>query len=291
MTTRVFIDGKVVEERDAVVSVFDRGFLYGDGVYEVTRTLGGKPVDLGRHLDRLERSAAAIWLAMPPREQIEAAVARTLSEAGNPESYIRVILTRGGGDIGLDLALAEGPRLIVIVKTLTLPAPSLYERGAEVAIVSVQRNPRTTVDPAVKSGNYLNNILALAEGKRAGAYESIMCNVSGHLVEGSTSNFFVVHKRAVRTPALEGGLLEGITRGRVIELAGEAGLRVDETILAPDDLRGADEAFLTSSIRGVLPITRVDGRPVADGAVGPVTRDLMRRYTERLPAWADSPRR
>ncbi len=278
MSTRVLIDDGIFDETTASISVFDRGFLYGDSVYEVTRTAAGRPVDLERHLVRLERSAAAILLPTPPRPQVIAAVDRTLAAAGNADSYIRIIVTRGSGEIGLDPALAVAPRLIVIVRPLHLPPPELYRDGCAVALVGVRRNLRRAVDPAVKSGNYLNNILALAEAKRGGAHEAIMCNAEGHVVEGSTSNVFVVKGGVVRTPVLEDGLLDGITRGRVIELCAAAGFPVEETHLLPGDLGGADEAFLTSSIRGVLPITRVDGAPVGSGRPGPVTRELMRRY-------------
>lgn len=278
MSVRVYIDGELHDEKTAKISVFDRGFLYGDSVYEVARTAGGHPVDLDRHLERLERSAAAILLPIHPRDTIAGAVAETLAAAGNPESYIRIIVTRGAGEISLDPALADRPRLLVIVRELKLPDPALYRDGASVAIVGVRRNLRRAVDPAVKSGNYLNNILALAEAKRAGAYESIMCNAEGRVVEGSTSNIFAVKDGEIRTPALEDGLLDGITRRRVFELAADEGIRIVEAHLSPDDLRGADEVFLTSSIRGVVPVTRVDGRPVGSGVPGPVTRRLMARY-------------
>jgi branched-chain amino acid aminotransferase len=283
MTTRVLIDGTIFDERDAVVSVFDRGFLYGDSVYEVARTSGGRPVDLGRHLDRLARSAAAIGLELPA--DIDAAVRRTLEAAGNPESYIRVVVTRGGGDIGLDPALADRPRLVVIVKTLVLPAPALYASGCDVALVAVRRNPRRALDPAVKSGNYLNNIMALAEARRGRAYESIMLNPDGRLVEGSTSNVFLARDRRLLTPAFEDGLLDGITRRRVLELAAAAGIDAGEAHLDADDLRRAPEAFITSSVRGVVPIARVDDEPLA-AAPGPMTAELMRRYDEFLAAVA-----
>lgn len=282
MSTRVCIDGEMFDETTARVPVFDRGFLYGDSVYEVTRTTGGRPVDLTRHLDRLDRSAAMIGLVTPPRAAIEDAIRATLAAAANPDSYLRVIVTRGGGDIGLDPALADRPRLVVIVRPLVLPAAALYERGCDVAIVAVRRNPRRALDPAVKSGNYLNNILALAEAKRsAHAHESIMLNPDGRLVEGSTSNVFVARGGRVVTPAFEDGLLDGITRRRVLELAAAAGIDAAEAHLGEADLREADEAFLSSSVRGVLPIARVDGKALP-AAPGPLTAELMRRYQQFL---------
>jgi branched-chain amino acid aminotransferase len=272
--TRVFLDGDISDE-NARISVFDRGFLYGDSVYEVTRTIGGRPVDLPRHLERFERSATAILLPLPTADEITDAVTATLAAAGNPDSYIRIVATRGGGKIGLDPALSDGTTLMVIVKPLELPPAEVYERGGSIALVSVRRNERRAVDPAVKSGNYLNNILAIAEARRRlpTVDEAIMCNVSGQVTEGSTSNVFVVKGGAIKTPFLEDGILDGITRRRVRELA-----PVIETHLYPGDLRDADEIFLTSSIRGVLPVSSLDGASVGSGAPGPVTRDLMEKY-------------
>ena len=282
MGIRVFIDGVIHDQRTALVPVFDRGFLYGDSVYEVTRTAGGRPVDLERHIERLERSSAAILLPLVSRDRVHRAVRETLIAGENRESYIRIIVTRGAGEIGLDPALADEPRLIVIVRPLRLPDPKLYADGAEVALVAVQRNLPGAVDPAVKSGNYLNNIMALAEAKRAGAYESIMCNAEGRVVEGSSSNIFLVKDGKIRTPAVADGLLDGITRRRVVELAHSLGRGVEDAHILPDDLRGADEAFLTSSVRGVMPVVRISGQPIASGTPGPLTRDLMDLYSRFL---------
>ncbi|MBI4511430.1 MAG: aminotransferase class IV [Deltaproteobacteria bacterium] len=282
MPIRIYVDGGLFDEKTAVIPVFDRGFLYGDSVYEVTRTVGGKPVDLEPHLSRLERSAEAIMLPIMPRPVIMNALAETLSAAGNPDSYIRVIVTRGAGELGLDPDLADKPRLIIVVKPLKLPPGDLYRDGASIAIVGVRRNLRRAVDPAVKSGNYLNNIMAFAEAKRAGAYESIMCNAEGLVVEGSTSNIFAVKDRVIRTPALEDGLLDGITRRRVLQIACDAGYALEQVHMRPDDLRLADELFLTSSVRGVMPVVRVDGMPVKDARPGTVTRELMALYDQFL---------
>jgi branched-chain amino acid aminotransferase len=282
VSIRVYIDGVLSDETTAVISVFDRGFLYGDSVYEVTRTVGGRPLDLDRHLDRLDRSSAQIGIPILPRDKLHEAVAATLRASGNPDSYIRVIVTRGAGEINLDPAAADHPRLIVLVKDLRLPSDDDYERGVDVALVGVVRNARRAVDPAVKSGNYLNNILALAEAKRQGAYEAFMLNAEGRLVEGGTSNVFVVKDRTLRTPAFEDGLLDGITRGRIFELAAAAGIPFGEAHLTGDDLRRADEAFLSSSIRGVLPVVSESRRPIGDGRPGPVTRKIMELYARHL---------
>jgi len=275
VTVRVYVNGAIGDQSSAVISIFDRGFLYGDSVYEVLRTAGGHPVDFDRHLDRLGRSASAIMLALPDDARIRGAVAETLQAAGNPESYIRIVVTRGAGRIALDLDAADTPSLIVIVSDLKMPRAELYTQGATIAIVGVERTSRRAVDPAVKSGNYLNSILALAEAQRRGAYEALMLGPDGRVAEGSTSNVFAVRGGRLTTPTLTTGILAGITRQRVIELARAAGLEAGEGDLYPDDLHGSDEVFITSSIRGVMPVTRVDDATISSGAPGPVTRKLM----------------
>ena len=283
LSVRVFIDGEVFDESCARISVFDRGFLYGDSVYEVMRTVAGWPVELEAHLARLDQSAAAIHLSPPSGEYLECALRDTLSEAGNEESYVRVIVTRGAGDIGLDIALARDPVTVVIVRELRLPEPSLYQLGIAIRFVGVQRWSKRALDPRVKSGNYLNNILALAEARAVGAYEAVMCDAEGRITEGSSSNVFFVFGDEIKTPSLDMALLPGITRQRVIELARSAGLAVSETRLRPEQVAGADEAFITSSIRGVLPVATIDGNRVpSPPPLGPVARRVMGLYAEFL---------
>ncbi len=284
MATKVHIDGRVVPPEEATVSIFDRGFLYGDSVYEVTRTVRGRPLELGPHLDRLERSAETIALSVPPRAEVIRAIDETLAAAGNAESYVRIMVTRGSGPISLDPATAERPRLIVLVKVMELPPAKAYSDGVAVCIVGVQRNLRRAVDPRVKSGNYLNNVLALAEAKKAGAYEALMCDFQGRLAEGSTSNFFFVREGELLTPALEVGILEGITRQRVMELGRKVGLPVREAELEPADVASFAEALLTSSVRGVVPVVTIDGSPVGGGVPGPLTRRVMAAYAAYLEA-------
>jgi branched-chain amino acid aminotransferase len=286
VSAKVWIDGGVVDASEARVPVFDRGFLYGDSVYEVFRTSRGKPILMLEHLDRLARSAVGLQMKLPPRPEIERAIVDTLAAAGESDAYVRIVVTRGAGEIGLDPALADAPRLIVIVKPARLPAPAQYEEGVEVAIVNLSRtSPHGTgahVDPTVKSGNYLVSVLAVAEARRRGAYEAILCDQVGRITEGGSSNFFVVRGGRLTTPPVSVGLLEGITRMKVIELCRGAGLSVDEQPLWPVDLKNADEALLTSSVRGVMPIVRVDGVPLGAGRVGPVTRQVMSLYDELL---------
>jgi len=269
------------------VPVFDRGFLFGDSVYETVGTNHGRVVFFDDHLDRLARSAERIYLRLPPRDEIVQAVWETLAAAENPESRIRIMVTRGDGTADLDPAAAGQPRLVVIVQPLGGPSPEVLERGAEVEIVSVTRNSPRAIDPAIKSGNYLNNVLALGEARRRrpSAHEAILCAANGGVAEGATSNVFAVVAGQVHTPALEVGILEGVTRGKVLALARTNGIPCYEVpFMSPDELRQADEVFLTSSVRGVLPVTRVDGQALGDGKPGAVTRRLMLLYRQLVEA-------
>jgi len=281
MSIRVHIGGRVCLPEEAKISVFDRGFLYGDSVYETIGTAHGRLFAARDHLDRLERSATRIGLRVPPRAEIERAVADTIEAAANPESRVRVILTRGVGKLDLDPAAANDTQLIVIVFPLGAPTPEMYEKGVAVAIVSVTRNHPRAIDPAVKSGNYLNNVLALGEARRrSGAYEAILCGGDGSVAEGASSNVFAVIGGQVRTPPPEAGILDGITRAKVLDLCRGNDIPLAERRILPDELRGADEAFITSATRGVLPVTRIDEKPVGAGVPGPVTRRLMALYDE-----------
>ncbi|MBT8495532.1 MAG: aminotransferase class IV [Deltaproteobacteria bacterium] len=286
MTVKVYIDGKIVDRQDAMVSVFDRGFLFGDSVYETMRTQAGNPVDLQAHLDRLKRSADAISMPLPEPRILERAIDETLAASGNDESSIRVVVTRGSGEIGLATDLAESSTLIIMVRPLVRPPEEFYQRGAKLAVVGVQRTPKRAVDPAIKSGNYLNNIMALSEARKEGAHEAVMCDRDGRVAEGSTSNIFAVIDGVVTTPPLHVGLLPGITRSRVLELAQAAGLEVREAMLTPDQLSAADEVFITSSIRGVLPIGEVG--EVRVPAPGPITRQIMKLYRSHLDSHGQS---
>jgi branched-chain amino acid aminotransferase len=270
--------GRVCLPEDAKISVFDRGFLYGDSVYETIGTAYGRLFALSDHLARLERSADRIGLRAPPRAEIERAVADTMAAAANAESRVRVILTRGAGKLDLDPAAVDDPQLVVIVFPLGAPSPDMYENGVSVAIVSVHRNSPRAMDPAVKSGNYLNNVLALGEARRSGAYEAILCAADGTVAEGASSNVFIVVGGEVRTPGLDVGILDGITRSKILEVCRSDGLAVRETRFTPDELRAADEVFITSATRGALPVTTVDGHQMGPGKAGVVTRRVMALY-------------
>jgi branched-chain amino acid aminotransferase len=289
MSIKVFLSSHPdpLDPADAKISVFDRGFLYGDSVYETMRTAGGRPLDLDRHLQRLRRSGDGIGLALPfGAPELARAIARTHAASGNPESYVRVMVTRGAGPLALDPRASEEPLLVVLVQPLVLPAAEAYVRGIAAVIVGITKNVGTSMDPAIKSGNYLTNILALRQAIAAGGDDAIMCNPEGAVSEGATSNVFMVTAGRIATPHLRTGILPGITRQTVCELATSIGAPVAETIIMPDQLRAADEVFLTSSVRGIMPVTRLDGAPVGDGTAGPLTRRLHEAYLAYVEAAA-----
>ena len=282
------MNGVPVEPQEARISVFDRGFLYGDSVYEVLRTYSGVPFELEAHLARLESSAERIGMRLPvPLDRFAREVAEAHRLSGNPDSYVRIVSTRGAGRLGLDPALAEHPVRVVIAMPLNPPPPEVYEKGAAVALVSVRRNLRTAIDPRAKTGNYLNSVMALAEARRRGADEAVMLDHRDYITEGASSNVFAVIGTTVFTPPHDIGILEGITRSVVFRAAAAGGLRVVELPLSERALREADEVFITSSIREVVPIVRMDDAPVGDGAVGPIyrrVRTLFDGYVDRYVA-------
>jgi branched-chain amino acid aminotransferase len=281
MSIRVHVAGQIVLPEAAKVSVFDRGFLFGDSVYETIASDNGRLFAFSDHLDRLFESAGRIGIVPPPRDEIARAVHETVAAAGNPAARVRIIVSRGEGWGDLDPASTKGANLVVIVGPLGGPTPEMYVNGVGIAVVSVTRNHPGAIDPAVKSGNYLNNIMALGEARRLGAHEAILCSPTGSVAEGASSNVFAVRGGVVITPALSVGILPGITRRHVLELCRRAGVQTAETdFLAPDELRTADEVFITSALRGILPATSVDNRPVREGRVGPVTSRLMERFRD-----------
>jgi branched-chain amino acid aminotransferase len=287
------VDGKLVPPEQAAVPVLDRGFLYGDSVYEVVRTYGGKVFELDRHLARMDRTAQRIGLTLPPRETLVHELQRTIDASGNPESYARIIVTRGEGQFGLGAHLAEGKhRLVILVRPLVTPAEEAYQRGLQMAIARTRRNSPLALDPALKTGNYLNNILALREAHDAGADDAILLDLQGRVTEATTSNVFFVQRRVLITPPLPLGMLEGVTRALTFEVARGEGLIVREEPHGPEALAAADEVFVTSTLREVMPVTSLvflespggKTRAVGDGKPGPIARQLraaFRRYVER----------
>jgi len=287
MAVVVNINGQIVNEKDAVISVFDHGFLYGEGVYEVLRTYQAQPFLLDQHLGRLRRSAAAIALdPLLTDSQLADRIRQTIRALpGRPdersEYYIRVILTRGVGDFGYDPRICPTPTILIIVKPLTGPPAWYFEQGVSLALVSIVRNHPGTVSPLIKSNNLLNNALAMQEALRMGAVEALMKNYRGEIAECSQSNIFVVKQGRVATPPLDAGLLAGITRGFLLEVAPAAGVPLDERTITEEDLYGADEAFITGTTFEVTPVVRVGKRVIGAGVPGPVSKQLLDAYRRR----------
>jgi len=280
MSLKVHINGKLYDKQDARVSVFDHGLLYGDGVFEGIRSYGGNVFRLAQHLDRLWESAKAICLEIPvAKDQMARAIRETLAANRIEDGYIRVLVTRGRGTLGLDPYKCSDPQVIIITDRIELYPPELYEKGLEIVTVSTTRNHPAALSPRVKSLNYLNNILAKIEGLQAGCIEALMLNHKGELAECTGDNIFLVREGKVYTPPNDAGILEGITRAAVIELArNEAGLRVFEVPLTKHDVYISDECFLTGTAAEVVPVVKVDSRVIGSGRPGPVTRDLMERF-------------
>ena len=278
MAATVNVNGRISPQQEAVVSVFDHGFLYGEGVYETLRTYNGRLFLFDRHMRRLRNSARLIDLAVPfgddeVWQQIYATIAA--ANLGGGQAYVRVLLTRGVGDLTYDLKATPQPSVVIIVKPMPAQPAEIYERGVKVVIVDVVRNHPQSVNPMIKSNNLMNSALAAQQAFRRGAFEGVMLNYRGEVTECATANLFVVKNGVALTPSLECGLLPGITREFLFEVGPEVGIEVREQVLRGDDLFSADEAFLTSTTREVLPIVAVDERAIGDGEPGPVTQSLL----------------
>jgi len=253
--------------------------LYGDGVFEGIRVYGGKIFKLSEHLDRLYDSAKAIWLTIPmPKEELVAVTEEAVRRSGIAEAYIRHIVTRGVGDLGLDPRKCPKPTVIIIVDTIRLFPEEMYENGLRVVTAGTPIPHRESLSPRVKSLNYLAHILAKIEGIHSGADEVLMLDSEGHVAEGSGQNLFVVKQGVIRTPAAYAGILKGVTRDVVVELGRKAGYEVEETTLNRYDLYTADEAFFTGTASELISIRQADGRTIGTGKPGPVTRDLRSRF-------------
>jgi branched-chain amino acid aminotransferase len=275
----VAIDGSLSPPEGAKVSVYDRGFLYGDAVFEVLRTYGGVPFALGEHLARLGRSADRVAIALPvDQAALRGEVERAVAAAGNDESYVRIVVTRGSGPLSLDPDTAGTPLRVILVEPVTAPPRELYARGIVAVTVRTRRVVDDTAAAGAKVSNYLPNLLALRQAKAQGGGEALVVDALGHVVEGASSNVFVVAGGRLATPPESAGILAGITRAYVLGAAGRLGIGVDERALRPEDLYGAEEVFITSSIREVLPVVRVDQATIGTGAPGPVTRALHRAF-------------
>lgn len=290
----IYLNGKFVKQEEALISVFDHGFLYGDGVYETLRSYGHRLFMWEQHLARLFRSAEAIGLSMPvPKgrwhDLLHESMAR--NEVGNArqDAYLRITVSRGAGDIGLDPALCPSPTVVIMAKPLTTPAAGLYEKGVKLIIAATRRNLPDALSPQIKATNFLNNILAKREAIAAGAFDSILLNWEHHLTECTVSNLFFVTGGSLRTPSVECGLLDGITRTIVIQLARELSIRVEEGRFTPDDLYQATECFITSTSVEIMPATSVDSRAIGAGTPGPLTRTLQERFVAARDRFSEPP--
>jgi branched-chain amino acid aminotransferase len=292
MPGAVFVNGKITTEAQAVVPVFDHGFLYGEGVYEVCRTYHGQAFLLDRHLTRLRASAGLIALAVPYDDTVFLdRIAETMEAAGllpwtrgGQDAYIRLLLTRGVGELTYDPAACKTPTLVIIARPHVPPPARVYDEGVNVAIVPIQRNAPEALNPLIKSNNLLNNALAMQRALAEGGFEAVMRNHLGELAECSQSNLFIVRRGLVLTPPLRAGLLAGITRQLVLEMCEDERIPSDQRALHDAELFEADEAFLTSSTREIVPIVRVDGKAIATGRPGPVTARLREAVRARVEA-------
>lgn len=278
-SVEIYISGQYYAKEEAKISVFDHGLLYGDGVFEGLRAYSGNIFRLEEHLKRLYESALAIMLTIPlaPAE-LGQAIKDTLLRNKISDGYIRVVITRGAGSLGIDPEKTANPQVIVIADHIQLYPKELYENGMEIVTASTIRNHPAALNPRIKSLNYLNNILAKLEGKRAGCLEALMLNHRGEVAECTADNIFVVRRGQLFTPPIDAGILEGITRNAVIELAQLAGIAVHEVTMTRHDVYVADEVFLTGSGAEIIPVIKVDSRPIGPGIVGPMTQQLSQAF-------------
>ncbi len=276
---KVYINGTLYDKDDAKISVYDHGLLYGDGVFEGMRSYGGKVFRLDEHLERLWSSAKAIWLEIPlTKDALAKAVNDTLAANNIKDGYIRLVVTRGAGTLGLDPNRCSHPQVIIITDKIELYPEDFYRNGLEIVTASTIRNNPAALNPRIKSLNYLNNILAKIEGLKAGCIEALMLNQKGEVAECTGDNIFLVREGVLQTPPLDAGILEGITRDAIIEIARNAGIEVHEMPLTRHDVYIADECFLTGSAAEAIPVVKIDSRSIGDGKPGPITRDLIQRF-------------
>ncbi|MFM9032406.1 MAG: branched-chain-amino-acid transaminase [Opitutaceae bacterium] len=280
---KIYLDGKYVDSAEAKVSVFDHGLLYGDGVFEGIRLYGGNVFRLEEHLERLEYSARAIMLKLPlTRAELREATFETCRQNGLKDGYIRLVVTRGVGDLGLAPWLCPKPSIFIIASTITLYPKEHYENGLSIVTVPTRRINPAALPPTVKSLNYLNNILGKIEARQFGALEAIMLNDQGYVAECTADNIFIVHKGELITPAASQGALKGVTRSTIFDIAGEIGVKIREADLTRYDVWVADECFLTGSGAEVVPAVKLDGREIGDGRPGPVTKRVLEAFRKRV---------
>lgn len=278
---KIYIDGKYHSEKTAKISVFDHGLLYGDGVFEGIRVYHGKVFRLEQHIDRLYESATAIVLNIPmSKQQMLRATVETCRKNKLRDGYIRLVVTRGTGYLGLSPYKCKNPTVFIIAATIELYPPELYTKGLDMITVATWRTPAASISPQIKSLNYLNNIMAKVEALNAGCMEAVMLNAQGFVAECTGDNIFIFKKGRLLTPPISAGALDGITRRAVIELAQADGMEVQEPTMTRFDLYNSDECFLTGTAAEVIPVARIDGRQIGNGKPGAQTRRLMERFHE-----------
>jgi len=290
MRGAVYVNGRISRADDAVIPVYDHGFVYGEGIYETLRTYGRVPFMYERHMRRLRVSAEHLALPVPfDNAALRTWIEDTMAAAGDMrEAYIRVLLTRGVGELSYDLKTTPAPSLVIIVKPMDEPPARVVEEGIRISLVRILRNHPGSVNPIIKSNNLLNNALAMQEAHRRGGEEGLMCNYRGELSECAQANFFIVRNGVALTPRSAAGLLEGVTRAFLFEVGREIGVEVREETLYPADLDTADEAFITSTTRELSPVVRIDDRVIGSGKPGPVTLQLLNAYRTRAMELAKS---
>ena len=279
MSLQIFMNDRLVPQEQAMVSVFDHGLLYGDGVFEGIRVYNKRVFLLADHIERLYESARAIRLEIPMTpSQMTAAVEKTVAANGIVDGYVRLVITRGAGSLGLDIRKTSHPQVIVIADTIKLYSEELYQQGLKIVTASTLRNHPGALSPRIKSLNYLNNILAKIEGTDVGCEEALMLNHKGDIAECTGDNIFIVKRGILKTPPTDAGILEGITRNCVIQLAEQANLPVQQVTLQRHDVYTADECFLTGTAAEVIAVVSIDGRKIGAGVPGPHTQNLRQRF-------------
>jgi branched-chain amino acid aminotransferase len=277
--TKIYINGKLYDKADAKISVYDHGLLYGDGVFEGIRVYSGKVFRLREHVDRLYESARHIQLEIPiSREKMAEAISSTVLANGRQDGYIRALVTRGAGSLGLDPQKTSDPQIIIIVEDIALYPRELYDRGLDIITAGTIRNHPDALNPRIKSLNYLNNIIAKMEAIQAGCLEALMLNHKGEVSECTGDNIFIIKRGTLKTPPLDAGILEGVTRNAVLELARAAQMPVQEVALTRHDIYTADECFLSGTAAEVIPVVKCDGRLIGNGQPGPLTKQLRERF-------------
>ena len=280
---KIYLDGNLVDSAEAKISVFDHGLLYGDGIFEGIRLYGGNVFRLDEHLERLEYSAKAILLKLPwSRKEISDAICATCRANGLTDGYIRLVVTRGVGDLGLSPWLCPKPSIFIIADKIALYPKEHYENGLEIVTVATRRMNPAALSPAIKSLNYLNNIMAKIEARQAGALEAIMLNDQGLVAECTGDNIFIVHKGRILTPSAQQGALQGITRDTIFAIAKEIGVAIEEHDMTRYDVWNADEVFLTGTGAEVIPVVKLDGREIGDAKPGPVFAKVLAAFRRRV---------